>query len=52
MLAVTGLGLAYQMGGMFFVAAIAFVLSGAAYNIEPVRMKDRVYLDVITKIVE
>jgi 4-hydroxybenzoate polyprenyltransferase len=48
-LAVTGLGLAYQIGGTFFVAAIAFVLSGVAYNIEPFRMKDKVYLDVISE---
>jgi 4-hydroxybenzoate polyprenyltransferase len=49
LLALTGLSLAYVIGGIFFVAAIAFVLSGVVYNVEPVRMKDKAYLDVISE---
>ena len=44
-----GLFLAYQIGGMFIAVAIAFVLSGVVYNVEPMRTKDKVYVDVISE---
>ena len=44
-----GLLLGYQLGQIFFVASIAFGLSGITYNFEPIRTKDKVYLDVISE---
>ncbi|UVO50356.1 UbiA family prenyltransferase [Sphingomonas sp. SUN019] len=48
-LALSGLALAYPLGGMFFVASAMFVLSGILYNVSPIRTKDRVFLDVISE---
>ncbi|GLV22568.1 hypothetical protein TomMM35A_24160 [Sphingobium sp. TomMM35A] len=44
-----GLFLGYQLGHLFFIASIAFGLSGISYNVEPIRTKDKVYLDVISE---
>lgn len=44
-----GLLLAYQLGPLFFVASVAFGVSGITYNVEPIRTKDKVYLDVISE---
>ena len=44
-----GLLLGYQLGQLFFVASVAFGLSGITYNVEPIRTKDKVYLDVISE---
>lgn len=44
-----GLGLAVQLGPLFAWTAAAFVLSGLIYNVQPVRTKDRVYLDVVSE---
>lgn len=49
LLILVGLGLAHQLGGIFLIASILFVLSGIFYNVEPIRTKDKVYLDVITE---
>lgn len=48
-LLLVGLALAYTVGWMFFVASVAFALSGVIYNVRPIRTKDRTYLDVITE---
>lgn len=48
-LLVAGLALAYTLGWMFFVASVAFAMSGVIYNVEPIRTKDRTYLDVISE---
>lgn len=44
-----GLLIAYQLGTLFFATSIAFALSGVVYNFEPIRTKDKVYLDVISE---
>lgn len=44
-----GLGLAWVVSGLFFVASVAFVVSGLIYNVKPLRSKDRVYVDVLTE---
>lgn len=44
-----GLLLALQLGALFAWTALAFALSGVAYNVAPVRTKDRVYLDVVSE---
>lgn len=49
LLALAGLALAYPLGGMFFIASIAFIVSGILYNVAPIRTKDRVFLDVISE---
>lgn len=48
-LALAGLALAYPLGEMFFFSSIMFVLSGIIYNVEPIRTKDKVFLDVISE---
>ncbi len=48
-LCVSGLGIAYAINTLFFIASVAFYISGITYNVRPVRSKDRVYLDVITE---
>ena len=47
--AVAGLALAYYVGGAFFVVSCLFLLSGIAYNVEPIRTKDRVHIDVLSE---
>jgi 4-hydroxybenzoate polyprenyltransferase len=49
LLVAVGLGLAVQLGSLFAWTAAAFVLSGLIYNVQPVRTKDRVYLDVVSE---
>ena len=48
-LAVGGLGLAYSINTLFFMASVAFYISGITYNVRPIRTKDRVYLDVLSE---
>ncbi len=50
-LGLIGLGLmaAASVSKIFLGASVAFVLSGWAYNIPPIRTKDRVYLDVLSE---
>lgn len=44
-----GLALAWLVGTPFFCVSVLFGLSGLAYNVRPLRTKDRVYLDVISE---
>ncbi|KPH58865.1 UbiA family prenyltransferase [Novosphingobium aerophilum] len=44
-----GLSLAAWMGGSFFVFSIVFLASGLVYNVQPIRSKDRPFLDVISE---
>ncbi|MGF6177792.1 UbiA family prenyltransferase [Ensifer sp. 4252] len=46
-LAITGLFLAYIVGTLFFLTSIAFLASGVLYNVRPMRLKDKPYLDVL-----
>jgi 4-hydroxybenzoate polyprenyltransferase len=48
-LAAGGLLLASQLGAPFFVTSVIFLLSGVAYNVQPMRTKDRTYFDVISE---
>jgi decaprenyl-phosphate phosphoribosyltransferase len=48
-LAVSGLVLAYSINTLFFIASLAFYVSGITYNVRPFRTKDRVYLDVFSE---
>lgn len=52
-LALLALGLigAASVSRLFLGASVAFVVSGLVYNIPPIRMKDRVYLDVLSEAV-
>ncbi|QRM56977.1 hypothetical protein F3Y30_17260 [Sinorhizobium sp. BG8] len=47
--AVVGLVLAYSVGTLFFYTSVLFLLSGLVYNVQPLRSKDRPYLDVISE---
>jgi 4-hydroxybenzoate polyprenyltransferase len=48
-LVVAGLTLAYQFGTLFFMTSTAFLIMGGLYNVEPIRTKDRAYLDVLSE---
>ncbi len=48
-LLVVGLGLAAQVNTVFLVAAVLLAISGISYNVNPVRTKDRIYLDVLSE---
>lgn len=48
-LAVTGLLLAYILGLLFFLFALLLWVMGLLYNIPPIRLKDRVFLDVLSE---
>ncbi len=49
LLAVGGLALGLLVSKLFFVVAWLFLLSGLVYNVEPLRSKDRIYLDVLSE---
>lgn len=44
-----GLALAAQVNESFLVAATLLAISGVSYNVQPLRTKDRVYLDVLSE---
>lgn len=44
-----GLWLAMQVGPVFLVTSLLFWLSGVAYNVKPLRTKDKPYLDVLSE---
>ncbi|MBS0564004.1 MAG: UbiA prenyltransferase family protein [Proteobacteria bacterium] len=48
-LAGLGLGIASRLNPMFFYASIALLVMGILYNVEPIRTKDRTYLDVLSE---
>ena len=41
--------LAYAIGAMFMFTIAALLVMGLLYNVPPIRLKDRVYLDVISE---
>ena len=49
LLAAIGLLLASVIGKLFFATSLLFLLSGILYNVEPIRAKDKPYLDVLTE---
>ena len=48
-LLVVGLGLAALVNTTFLFAALLLAVSGITYNVNPLRSKDRVYLDVLSE---
>jgi 4-hydroxybenzoate polyprenyltransferase len=50
-LAAVSLALASLVGSLFLAASAVFLISGIAYNVMPLRTKDRVYLDVVSEAV-
>ena len=50
-LAALGVYLAYKINSLFVMTSILFLGSGIIYNVNPIRAKDRVYLDVIAEAV-
>jgi 4-hydroxybenzoate polyprenyltransferase len=48
-LVATGLLVAHSVSWLFLATSICFVVSGLTYNIEPVRTKDKQYLDVLSE---
>jgi 4-hydroxybenzoate polyprenyltransferase len=43
------LALASSFGVMFFATSVVFLIMGVCYNVEPMRTKDRAYLDVLSE---
>ncbi len=48
-LLVAGLALAAVVGRLFLLASLLFVLCGVAYNVPPLRAKDRAFADVLVE---
>lgn len=48
-LAALGLSLAWSISLYFFATAVILLLMGVAYNVPPLRTKDRQYLDVLSE---
>lgn len=46
---IVGLLLAALLGSAYFALSLAFLISGLVYNVQPVRSKDRPFLDVISE---
>lgn len=49
LLTVVGLGLAALVSTALFVIALIFWISGVVYNVEPLRSKDKAYVDVASE---
>ena len=49
LLACLGLVCSYFVSQLFVLASIAFLISGLIYNVEPLRTKDKPYLDVLSE---
>lgn len=49
LLAVAGLGLAYLISMKFMSVAFFLLVMGVIYNVNPIRSKDRVFLDVLSE---
>ncbi len=49
LLAALGLGIAFFLNPMFYIASIALLVMGLIYNVEPIRTKDKVFLDVLSE---
>ena len=48
-LGAAGLGLAFFVGIEFFLVAVSLLVMGLAYNVRPLRTKERAYLDVLSE---
>lgn len=48
-LAAVGLGIASRLNPVFFYASILLLVMGIIYNVQPLRSKDRAYLDVLSE---
>lgn len=44
-----GLALAWTVNAVFLWAAVLLAISGITYNVQPIRTKDRIYLDVLSE---
>jgi decaprenyl-phosphate phosphoribosyltransferase len=49
LLGVVGLALSWVVGLSFMLTQVAFLAMGVSYNIRPVRLKERPYLDVLSE---
>lgn len=48
-LALLGLTLAWQVNHLFFVSGFSLLVMGFLYNVQPIRLKDRIYFDVMSE---
>jgi decaprenyl-phosphate phosphoribosyltransferase len=48
-LAIAGLGIAYFINTNFFLTEVLLLIMGLIYNVEPLRSKDKAYIDVLSE---
>jgi 4-hydroxybenzoate polyprenyltransferase len=48
-LVILGLGIAWAIGKWFLFFSILFLIMGVLYNVSPIRLKDRVFVDVLSE---
>lgn len=48
-LLLAGVGLASLVNGTFLIVIIVFAVAGVAYNVAPLRTKDRIFIDVLSE---
>ena len=49
LLGAAGLGLAWRINALFFAFAAILLVMGVLYNVQPIRTKDKKYLDVLSE---
>lgn len=48
-LAIVGLAIAFYINTLFLLSEVLLLIMGLLYNVEPIRTKDKVYLDVLSE---
>jgi decaprenyl-phosphate phosphoribosyltransferase len=49
LLIIVGLGIAWAVGKLFLFFSILLLIMGILYNVSPIRLKDRVFIDVLSE---
>ncbi len=49
LLGILGLGIAWAVGKLFLFFSILLLIMGILYNVSPIRLKDRVFIDVLSE---
>ena len=49
LLVIMGLGMAWAVGKLFLFFSVLLLIMGILYNVSPIRLKDRVFIDVLSE---
>jgi decaprenyl-phosphate phosphoribosyltransferase len=49
LLVILGLGIAWAVGKLFLFFSVLLLIMGILYNVSPIRLKDRVFIDVLSE---